>query len=346
MLEKIVGIKEGKNYKDKEKSSKNLLKHLQNKSSKILQNKDTENNTHCQKQRDLELYYKAIIEAFDGLIYICSSDYRIEFMNRQFIDKIGYDATGEYCYKIFHDRANECPWCVNNRVFNGETVRYETRIPKENRWYYVMNTPIYHKDGTMSKQALMIDITEKKLIENALKESEDKYRILYENNTSMYFTVNKDRIIISVNSFGAEQLGYSVEELIGTSVLNISHPKDRNLVNEQFEMCLLNPDKIEYNEFRKIRKDGRVLWVKESVRSINKADGSQIVLVVCDDITKRKSVEEELRKSQAELKERIKELEDFYELAVGRELKMIEIKKQNKKLKEELAKFNVYLDEE
>ncbi len=340
---KVLNRKVNKINKCKGKSSEN--NNLHETKRKVLKSRSNKDYRHFHKHQDPELYYKAIIEAFDGLIYICSSDYRIEFMNRQFIDKIGYDATGEYCYKVFHDRTDACPWCVNKRVFNGETVRYETMIPKENKWYYVMNTPIYYKDGTMSKQSLMIDITEKKIIENALKESEDKYRILYENNTSMYFTVNKNGIIISVNHFGAGQLGYSVEELIGTSVLNLFHPDDRKLVSEQFEKCFINPDKVEYREFRKIRKDGSILWVKESARVINKADKSQIILVVCDDITKRKIIEEELRKSRDELTQRVKELEEFYDLAVGRELRMIEIKKQNKKLKEELAKFNVYFDE-
>jgi PAS domain S-box-containing protein len=344
---KNIKRKSDKSYKISEKipEDNSFLNILQKGKEKTSKNNFNKTKRDLQRRECLEAYYRAIIEAFDGLIYICSSDYRIEFMNRQFIDKIGYDATGEYCYRIFHDRNDVCPWCVNERVFNGETIRYETMIPKENRWYYVMNTPVYYKDGTMSKQSLMIDITEKKLIENALKESEDKYRILYENNTSMYFTVNENGIVLSVNHFGAKQLGYSVEELIGTSVLNVFHPEDRKLVNEQFERCFKNPDKVEYREFRKTRKDGSILWVKESACVINRADNTKIMLVVCDDITKRKVTEEELKKNKEELQQRVKELEEFYDLAVGRELRMIEIKKQNEKLRKELERLNVFIDE-
>ena len=54
--------------------------------------------------RDLWAQYAAMIEAFDGLIYICSQDYEIEFMNQRFIDRTGYYAIGQKCYKALHDR--------------------------------------------------------------------------------------------------------------------------------------------------------------------------------------------------------------------------------------------------
>ena len=119
--------------------------------------------------KESENRYRAIVEAFDGLIYICSQDYRIKFMNGQFIERTGYDATGELCYKALHDLDSICPWCVNERVFKGETVRWEIQSPKDNHWYYIVNTPIYHTNGTLSKQAMIIDITEIKKTEEELK---------------------------------------------------------------------------------------------------------------------------------------------------------------------------------
>ena len=119
--------------------------------------------------KESEAHYRAIVEAFDGLIYICSQDYRIKFMNGQFIERTGYDATGELCYKALHDLDSICPWCVNERVFKGETVRWEIQSPKDNHWYYIVNTPIYHTNGTLSKQAMIIDITEIKKTEEELK---------------------------------------------------------------------------------------------------------------------------------------------------------------------------------
>jgi signal transduction histidine kinase len=95
----------------------------------------------------------------------------MEFMNQRLIDRTGRNAVGEVCYKVLHDRDSVCEWCVNERVFQGETVRWEVQSPKDHCWYYVVNTPIRHADGTMSKQSMILDITERKQAEEVLKET-------------------------------------------------------------------------------------------------------------------------------------------------------------------------------
>jgi PAS domain S-box-containing protein len=126
--------------------------------------------------KEREARYRAIVEAFDGLIYICSEDYRVEFMNHRYIERTGYDAVGELCYHALHGLDSICPWCVNERVFKGEIVRWEVLSPKDGRWYYIVNSPIYHSDGSLSKQAMVLDITERKMMEEALKESSEKIK--------------------------------------------------------------------------------------------------------------------------------------------------------------------------
>lgn len=119
--------------------------------------------------RESRAKYQAIVDSFDGLIYICSQDHRIEFMNRKLIERTGRDATGELCYKVLHDRDSACPWCVNERIFAGETIHWETLSPKDNRWYHVINVPIVHADGSMSKHSMIIDITDRKVFEQELQ---------------------------------------------------------------------------------------------------------------------------------------------------------------------------------
>ncbi|MDR3603730.1 MAG: PAS domain-containing sensor histidine kinase [Syntrophaceae bacterium] len=105
---------------------------------------------------------EAIFRAFDGFIYVCSANYEIEYMNDKLIERTGYNPVGKKCFKTLHGLDDICDWCVNDRVLQGETVRWEIRSPKDNRYYYVVNTPIYYPDGSISKMSMIQDVTDQK----------------------------------------------------------------------------------------------------------------------------------------------------------------------------------------
>lgn len=146
------------------------------------------------------------------------------------------------------------------------------------------------------------DITERKRTEQALFASEERYRVLYEDNPTMYFTVDTKGKVLSVNCFGAEQLGYTAGELVGQAVLNVFHKDDKKSVMEQLTKCIENPGQVAHLEFRKIRKDGSVLWVEEMARAIQDTAGNIVVLIVCEDVTRRKQVEENLKNTNEQLR--------------------------------------------
>lgn len=148
-----------------------------------------------------------------------------------------------------------------------------------------------------------------KQTKDKLKESTELYRILYEENPSMYFTVDEKGIVLSVNNFGAKQLGFMSHELTGKPVLTVFHDKDREAVTEQLNACLQNPGQIMTWEFRKVRKDGTVIWVKEAARSIEHGDGNKTILIVCEDISDR-------IKSKIEKTEILKKLAKTEKLAI------------------------------
>jgi PAS domain-containing protein len=58
--------------------------------------------------------YDATIKSFDGLIYVCSLDYKVEFINERFVERTGYDPIGQECYKAPHNLGSICPWCVQS----------------------------------------------------------------------------------------------------------------------------------------------------------------------------------------------------------------------------------------
>ena len=171
-------LPEENGMEDKDKAKDELIDDLVilRKKIRFLEALEAEREEIEQTLRAREERYRAIVEGFDGLIYICSENFHVEFMNEECIKRTGYDATGELCYKVLHDRDSTCPWCVNERVLKGETVRWEVQSPKDNRWYYIVNTPIYNSDGTVSKQAMILDITDRKEMEEALEKSADKIK--------------------------------------------------------------------------------------------------------------------------------------------------------------------------
>lgn len=116
----------------------------------------------------------------------------------------------------------------------------------------------------------------------------------------MYFMIDAAGTILSVNPYGAEQLGYTVSELTGSSVLNIFHEADREAVQRNAVMCIEQLGRTMSWELRKIRKDGSMLWVRETARAVLMRN-QPVVLIVCEDVTERKRASEALREAQQEL---------------------------------------------
>jgi PAS domain S-box-containing protein len=140
------------------------------------------------------------------------------------------------------------------------------------------------------------DISERTRAETALKTSDQRYQFLYENNPSMYFTLTQEGTILAVNHYGADQLEYNQEELVGDSILRVFDAHDHQTVLEQLNICASNPAKLFHWEIQKIRKSGVRLWVREHALAIQDETGTTVILVVCEDITTHKQVELRLQK--------------------------------------------------
>ena len=137
--------------------------------------------------------------------------------------------------------------------------------------------------------------------EELLRESQQQYQDLYDYAPDMYFTIYPDGIVKSVNKYGAEYLGYSKEELIGKPVWVVVHPDDIEDVENQISKILKKKTQQRELEFRKVRKDGSVLYVHERLQLSQDEKGNPEELkIICRDITERKKYEKELidRESQ------------------------------------------------
>jgi len=282
--------------------------------------------------REKEANMRAMLKSFDGLIYICSPDYRIEFMNEHLVLRTERNAVGEHCYAVLNERDSVCPWCVNERVFRGEIIRYEIQSPKDDRWYHVVNTPIRHDDGSVSKLAMFLDVTQRKNADIALKESEERYKRLIVSVTDYIYTVTiEDGRQISTNhGEGCYAVtGYSSEQYQADPDLwyRMVYDVDRDSVVEQVQKMLAG-ERSEPLEHRIVHSSGSIRWVMNTLVPLFDKFGQLIAYDgLISDITERKMLEEELEKvrmmEQENLKifsRRLLEVQEEERRAIAREL--------------------------
>ena len=129
----------------------------------------------------------------------------------------------------------------------------------------------------------------------ALRNSEARWKEVFEHNPVMHFMVDAAGTVLSVNTFGAAQLGYSVDELLGQSVLKVFPAEERQMAQSNVAVCLGNIGRTHSWEICKVRKDGSTLWVRENAKAVRLLDDQPIVLIACEDITERKQAENALR---------------------------------------------------
>jgi PAS domain S-box-containing protein len=157
------------------------------------------------------------------------------------------------------------------------------------------------RDGIMLAALCGIAVMITRFVQ-AVRTSDARWRNAFENNPTMYFMVDPAGTVLSVNPFGAEQLGYTVAELVGQPVLNVFLDDDKAAAREHVERCLAHLGQSLSWELRKVRKDGSMLWVRETARAVRLDARPPVVLVACEDITERREAEDRLRENEARLR--------------------------------------------
>ncbi|MCG8324151.1 MAG: PAS domain S-box protein, partial [Thiotrichales bacterium] len=186
------------------------------------------------------------------------------------------------------------------KLFTGELEDYQIEkryIRKDGHIIYAILNGSIIKD-TRGYPAYMVtmvqDITLRREAEQALRESEERFRNLYDDTPSMFFTVDSGGLIKSVNQYGARELGYGVDDLINMPVDKLVHPDDSKFVKNHFAECVLNADHINRIEFRKVKKNGNIIWVRETIRRISDEELDCKFLIVCEDISELKRLSSQL----------------------------------------------------
>jgi diguanylate cyclase (GGDEF)-like protein/PAS domain S-box-containing protein len=183
-----------------------------------------------------------------------------------------------------------------NRLVAGQLEPWEFRIlDKDGRIIFVRTSsrPIYEGGQVVGITALMTDITERKRAEQALRQSEEKYRALVENINDVFYTLDNQGNITYVSPVIERFSKYKVSDLIGKHFSELIYPDDLPALLDRFTRLLSG--QLEPWEFRILDKDGRIIFVRTSSRPAYENGEVVGITTLLTDITERKQMEQKLR---------------------------------------------------
>ncbi len=198
------------------------------------------------------------------------------------------------------------------RALHGETVRGEevmvTRLDREPLWVDTAAAPIRDGSGAIvGAIAILTDITERKRAEEALLESEARYRRIVETANEGIWTIDADHRTTYVNRRTAEILGYTPQEMLGRSPAEFLFPEDVETVKDQLKERS-NGTPATNLEKRYRKKDGSCVWVNMNTVPLYDDRGNYAgALGMIADITERKRAEDALRTANELLESRVRE---------------------------------------
>ncbi len=170
-------------------------------------------------------------------------------------------------------------------------------------------------------QSIGRDITDRKRTEEALKESEEKYRSLVEN-ANEAIVVAQDGFLRFVNPMAIKITGYSFKELTSTPFTQFIHPDDRDRVFNNYLKRLRGESLPDKYSFRVVNKEGNIKWVEISAVTFT-WEGRPATLNFLTDITERKEAEDKLKLSYAQISKlsmRLAEVEEAERHKLAQEL--------------------------
>jgi PAS domain S-box-containing protein len=198
-----------------------------------------------------------------------------------------------------------------NIVEENESATFETvHRRKDNTTFLVeISSRVITIEGSKYYQSIARDITERKRVENILKESEERFRNIFEESPFSILMSDKDFSIIRANQSFCNFIGYMEEDLKSFTFRDFTHSD--YIGNDEISLLELVSGKIPvyHTEKRYIRNDGSEIWGSTTVSIVrNKQDEVQFLLVMIEDITSRKKAEAELiaAKEKAEESDKLK----------------------------------------
>jgi len=298
--------------------------------------------------RESEEKYRAIFENTGTAMVIDEEDTTIFMVNAEFKNLSGYSreevegkkSWTEFIVKDDLDRLKEYHYL--RRIASNKTPKnYEFRFIDRRGNVKDIFTTVTMIPGTRKSVASLLDITDRKKKEeqinhllDVVKKGKEEWEMTFDSVTELIMLVDQNLRITRCNKSFAKFSGIPIREIAGRKCYEFF-----SCTHKQIGLCKLFMQTGEALPKTEIKiKEGHWFYVSHCPVTDEKGI-FHFSVVVATDITDIKNTQQKLMEYQEELKKRIKELEDFYEMGVGRELRMIELKKEIESLEEELVKY-------
>jgi len=239
------------------------------------------------------------LNSMSDCVIIVDADQTVQFMNTPAKQRFDGNA-GARCWSILGKTA-PCPSCPINKPTNSESASQHV-INIGDREYDVVAAQLVDPDGSRSVIEVFRDITERQRMETALRQSEEKLRLMFESATQGVIVSDLNGNIVEVNQSALCMHGYDrKDEVIGRSAFEFIAEKDRTKARRNLKRAI-EQDCVNNIEYTLLRKDGTEFDAELSAAVMRDASGTPIGFVaITQDISERKRAEERERQLQEQL---------------------------------------------
>ncbi|MGK9369728.1 PAS domain S-box protein [Melioribacter sp. Ez-97] len=252
--------------------------------------------------RDNEALYRTLLESSEDSIYLVDPEGNYLYMNNKYLSRLG-KARGEVIgkhYSEFHtpEGTDEFSERINYVIANRKPVTYEYRSSRDGRYFIRTLSPVLDKVRNTVNAVTIIskDITERRITELQLKESEEKFRKLAESTNTAIF-IYKNTNFVYANRATEVLTGYGSEELYKMNFWDVVHPDDRELIIKRGMARLRGENVPSHYEFRVLRRNGEIRWISFTATLIE-YQGDTAAIGTAFDITDKKIAEVALKESE------------------------------------------------